>query len=238
MKHTLVLALWMFACGDAESTGGSSSKGGGTSSVGGENPGGGLQGGGPQGGGGQGGGAGAGAPALPTCVLTCATVDDCVSPSPISDADNWACETTCVYLGCTSTSECQTAFANSNYECIAVGSIDVCQLTCDVAPDCAAPTPVSDVDNWACTNQRCEYLGCNSTEECQASFQDPNYDCIEQAGLPTCVRTCTTPEDCGSPSALYDQNNWACESGRCEYLGCNTNEECIDTLMNGNYSCQ
>lgn len=241
---TILLSLGLLAisalsaCGDADASGGSSSGGssagpGGASSAGGENAGGSSA-------GGAGGGAGAGVPDIPTCIALCDSVDDCVAPSPISDADNWACDGECEYLGCASDDECQMAFMNPNYACDAgAAAVPTCVPTCNVVDDCFLPSPLYDQDNWACSSQRCEYQGCTSDDECQMGFQMPNYACIDGgAGVPFCQRTCAAPADCLSPTPLYDADNWACEAEVCVYIGCNTTEECVQTLMNGNYVCQ
>lgn len=232
---SLVFVACLAACGDSEASGGAT---GGSSSSGEGASGGSSAGGGPEGGGGQGGGAGAGTPALPSCVLSCAVATDCSTASPISDADNWECDGECVYLGCNSAEECQEAFMNPNYTCAETGTVSYCQPICNTASDCATPSPATDPDNWACTNQVCEYLGCNSADECQQTFQASNYDCVDQFGLPTCVRTCTGAADCSAPAPLYDEDNWECAEGLCEYQGCNTNQECMETLMSGGYTCQ
>lgn len=239
MKHTIIIAVGLLvACGDADASGGSSSGGsssggadpsnGGAASAGGENP----------GGGGQGGGAGANAPSLPTCIGICDTAQDCATASPITDADNWACDGACEYLGCLSDAECQMAYANPNYACASLGGVDTCVQVCDVVEDCFLPSPLYDGGNWACESQRCEYLGCTSDEECQEGLQTPNYACLDVGGTPTCQRTCESPADCLTPTPLYDADNWACEEGLCAFQGCNSTEECVQTLMNPNYVCQ
>jgi hypothetical protein len=50
---------------------------------------------------------------LATCWPTCTTVADCTSASPITDADNYACDGgVCVSTGCNSTAECMAIGAD------------------------------------------------------------------------------------------------------------------------------
>ena len=51
-------------------------------------------------------------------------------------------------------------------------------------------------------------------------------------GAPTgprkCVRTCAAPADCANDSANppFDEDNWTCDGGLCEWKGCLGDEEC------------
>ena len=55
---------------------------------------------------------------------------------------------------------------------------------------------------------------------------------LPHAQIKTCVPNCTTNEDCATPEAgsLYDADNYVCESGACVYQGCNTDDECEQSL--------
>jgi hypothetical protein len=52
-----------------------------------------------------------------------------------------------------------------------------------------------------------------------------------------CHPTCTSAADCAFGGALYDQDNWACTEGTCEYKGCRSTQECTDQLRSPKYVC-
>lgn len=56
---------------------------------------------------------------LRICRQSCNAAADCVTAgSPLSDADNWACDRgVCSYLGCSSSAECTDAYKSSDYVC-------------------------------------------------------------------------------------------------------------------------
>ncbi|MEW5848753.1 MAG: hypothetical protein AB2A00_08060 [Myxococcota bacterium] len=113
------------------------------------------------------------------CVKTCTTVTECASSAgQLFGEDNWSCESnTCRYLGCNSDDEC-AADNGANYVCRA----GACVRSCTGASDCAFDgTQANDADNWACTGGLCEYLGCNTTSECQADLGNA-YVCGENGG--------------------------------------------------------
>ncbi|HTJ80646.1 MAG TPA: hypothetical protein VL400_02950, partial [Polyangiaceae bacterium] len=188
-------------------------------------------------------GTGGGGPSVPTCHPTCAAPVDCAQPSPAFDQDNWDCvDTECVYLGCLDTTECQATFQNNSYVCgtVAGSTVPTCHIGCSGAIECAQPSPAFDEDNWSCVDGGCVYLGCNSAQECQDSLMNPNYDCVTVAGssVATCQPTCTGAADCAQPSAAYDNDNWDCVEGRCEYLGCQSTDECQQSFMSASYVCE
>ncbi|NUP09078.1 MAG: hypothetical protein HOW73_23755 [Polyangiaceae bacterium] len=241
----LTFTVLLLACGDSEADGPSGgSNDGGNDGPGGSNDGGSNTGASNAGGSDAGGsGTGGSQPFLPTCRLQCSTPSDCFSPSPLFDQDNWSCEESrCVYLGCQNATECEDAFQAPGYDCVAPSgsSVPTCIRTCGQAADCASPSPVADADNWTCEDSVCVYLGCNSSTECQDTFQSPNYECTTLSGatVPSCNLTCSAPPDCASPTPNADADNWACEDSSCVYLGCNSTAECQDSLMNANYVCE
>jgi hypothetical protein len=115
--------------------------------------------------------------------------------------------------------------------------LPVCVLACSEAAGCATASPVTDADNWACTAQRCEYLGCLSDAECQSAYANPAYVCDESAFIPTCVLACQSPADCATATPLTDADNWTCTFGLCGYLGCLSDGECQETYANAAYEC-
>jgi len=56
--------------------------------------------------------------------------------------------------------------------------------------------------------------------------------------VPTCVATCSAPSDCATSSAAFDADNYACESGRCRYVGCKNDDECKSTFSSAFYACR
>jgi hypothetical protein len=188
-------------------------------------------------------GTGGGGPAVPTCKPVCGDAGDCAQPSPAFDFDNWDCvDAACVYLGCVDAPECQDTFMSANYVCVELDgdTVPTCHPTCSSPFDCAQPTMAFDADNWDCVDSHCEYLGCASTNECQASFASPNYACESLPGdaVPTCHPTCGSPADCATSSAAFDFDNWDCVDSHCIYLGCNSTDECQESLMTANVVCE
>lgn len=191
----------------------------------------------------------AGTVPLPFCRVACDTVADCVQPSPAYDEDNYRCtDALCEYTGCTDDAECQSAFMSSVWVCRNLGSLRTCRQSCSTASDCGQGTAAFDGDNYTCDDGVCSYVGCNTDDECASTFFDDRYVCREVApadtGLPipvartNCVPGCSTSADCGSPSAAFDADNYACDDGACRYLGCRDDAECRSSLMNDAYVCR
>lgn len=228
------------ACGDS----GTDSAGGGDSDgpAAGGNEGASGPGGGGVGGNGAGGdGTGGQAPVVPFCATTCTTATECATPSAATDEDNWSCEDErCVYLGCLSNMECQEI--GPDYACATLPGalIPVCVPTCGTVDDCAGTGALVDADNWSCDASLCQYLGCQSSAECQQVFANPSYECTVLAGAttPTCNLTCGAVSDCTSASPITDADNWTCEERACLYLGCQSTEECEEALMKPNVACE
>ena len=76
---------------------------------------------------------------------------------------------------------------------------------------------------------------------------DPNTDTVTDSVVETdtstdeanhCAQICATQIDCLSPYplAVYDVDNYDCAEGHCEYTGCNSSAECIESYGEG-YSC-
>lgn len=184
---------------------------------------------------------GAPTPAFPTCMFTCVSPDDCAQPSPLYTPDHYACnDGTCAWLGCADDSECQAAYQNPAYRCGEVDGVAVptCYPACDDVGQCVLATPIYDADNWECSAGRCAWLGCTDDAECQATYQNPSYACVEIGGpTPTCLATCDVADDCIQPSPLYDGENWTCDAGVCRWIGCLDDGECQDALMNPDVVC-
>jgi hypothetical protein len=112
------------------------------------------------------------------CVESCLAPPDCEAASPIFGADNYACESNgCRWLGCNTDDECRTTFNDPTYVCEVQNGFRNCIRPCADVTDCATTSPAFDADNYACSNQRCTYLGCNDDNECAASFQIGSWEC-------------------------------------------------------------
>ncbi len=113
-----------------------------------------------------------------------------------------------------------------------------CYRSCTSPAQCDFGSPVNDPDNYACDDGVCRYTGCNSTQECEDTFQSNDYACgtVPGIGTPSCVKTCTSPAQCAIASAAFDADNYACTGGLCEYTGCNSTAECAEAFGAG-YGC-
>ncbi len=45
--------------------------------------------------------------------------------------------------------------------------------------------------------------------------------------VPTCKRRCVAPEDCARSGKSRDADNWECQDDACVFIGCRTDDECI-----------
>jgi hypothetical protein len=91
-----------------------------------------------------------------------------------------------------------------------------CRPRCDAPADCGGP---------ACVDGICEKPSCGSDGDCGEGRVCSPF--AGETGVPECVVACTTSADCGDPTRPpYDEDNYACTDGACEWLGCRTDEEC------------
>jgi len=125
-----------------------------------------------------------GSSGIPTCVLKCSGVSDCINSSsqPLYDADNYLCsEGYCRWNGCNSDEECATTMGQSgNYVCRAVPGLSFksCVIMCGSQGDCSSSGSAAfDADNYECVANSCVYKGCHSDSECQSSFNNEEYAC-------------------------------------------------------------
>ncbi len=179
----------------------------------------------------------------PLCYQTCAQPSDCASASnALLDADNYLCNAgACEYRGCLSADECTSVYG-PGYVCVQQPgyTIPACVLACTTPSDCALQNVLFDADNYACVLGGCQWLGCNSAQECQTVFNDPSYVCEPQAGLQfnNCVRPCADVSECVAGLPAYDSDNYACTGARCRYLGCNDSAECQGSFQTGAWECR
>lgn len=117
-------------------------------------------------------------------------------------------------------------------------SIAYCAKSCSKVADCvpSSSTPLTDADNWSCTNQVCAGHGCNNTKECTSTYNSSSYECasVTYSGVSdggtgyttTCVKTCRKAADCSLGVPAYDSDNYSCDNGLCQYVGCTSDREC------------
>ncbi|MGE0327663.1 MAG: hypothetical protein AB7K71_21870 [Polyangiaceae bacterium] len=115
-------------------------------------------------------------------------------------------------------------------------SITICQAACNSPADCASGTPLYDASHYSCDAGVCVWQGCKGDSDC--TFLG-NYVCREQYGLPTCLKGCSSPNDCGSGQAYDDADNYSCDNGGCFNQGCNNEAECdaLGDLVGKPYAC-
>jgi hypothetical protein len=118
---------------------------------------------------------------VPECIHVCTAAADCAGQSPSDDASHYACTGgRCEWLGCKSSAECATAFQDDKFICVKENGATVpgCVLACNAPSDCAAPGGEGpDASRFTCTNQRCSWLGCASTDECKALYHTQKMIC-------------------------------------------------------------
>lgn len=113
----------------------------------------------------------------------------------------------------------------------------ICLAECVSASDCVldnAPAHIDD-DNYACTAGICEYLGCLAEAECDAiGVSADDFTCYQQASvdISLCLQQCDVAADCVASASIgaFDEDNYACNSNACEYMGCHDDEECTASL--------
>lgn len=181
-----------------------------------------------------------------TCRPTCTQASDCAtSGQPMQDAAHYTCNAgRCEWRGCQSTSECASATHTTKVTCVAdQGSpVPTCIPTCQSAADCAVPgSPLSDASHMACNAGKCVWLGCKSTNDCATSLHSSRFVCDKPAGAttPVCMPTCQKAADCTVPgSKLNDASHYACNAGKCEWLGCKSTTECASDLHTAKVVCE
>jgi len=122
------------------------------------------------------------------------------------------------------------------------GPVKTCRATCNAAADCASPgQPLQDAAHYACNAGRCDWLGCQSDSECASAVMSTKVACAPVPGgdVSTCVATCQAAADCavqGNP--LADASHFACDDGKCEWLGCKSTNDCQTALQSNRFVCE
>ncbi len=191
------------------------------------------------------------APGYKYCYRVCPSgVADCVvaNATAITDGDNYTCDNgLCVYTGCNNSAECETTYQTTTYGCNTDPGYGTptCAQKCSTAGDCVTQysQPAYDLDNYSCTGQGfCKYNGCNTDQECIDTMSSTGkiYGCFlnEAMGAKFCEIRCSSYLDCGSTSTpAYTPDRYTCEGERCIYHGCQTAQQCIDSMGAG-YDCR
>ena len=193
----------------------------------------------------------AGPPPLRVCRTGCMTAADCVLAAGLAlyDAEHYTCVAgICEWSGCRNAAECREAFMRPDYVCRLEGGFGQCLVECAASSDCGVGSAAFDADNYSCDDSVCVYTGCNTDDECVASFSDARYVCRDveppSTGLPipvarrNCVLGCASGADCRTGSPAFDDDNYECRAGACVYTGCNDDAECAAAFMSTRYVCR
>lgn len=186
----------------------------------------------------------AGAPAPNrVCLPPCNDASDCGQDGPaLYDSSHYAClDGVCRFQGCRSDTECAEAI-DQDHDCDESLATPQCRRTCQSPGDCAlASSELNGTDNYACVDGFCEWLGCNSDQECIDDIGDGHIcmaeDSTDRLAIASCAKACATVSDCGTPTDLYDEDNYVCEAGGCLWTGCNDDDECMG-LVNVDLVCR
>lgn len=188
-------------------------------------------------------GGGPDASVMPNCYHVCFTPSDCALGNSLHDADNYQCQgNRCRWLGCNNTTECVDTFMDNRYVCdtLPPSTFPACYRSCNVPADCSLGNALHDADNYRCTSNLCEWLGCNNTTECVDTFMDNRYACgtLPPLTMPSCYLSCNTPADCVLANILYDADNYQCNGNLCQWTGCNNTAECVAGFNDNDYVCE
>lgn len=114
-----------------------------------------------------------------------------------------------------------------------------CLTDCETNATCGSDTGAYQSSNYACNGGACEYQGCKTDAECEASFGDPLFICGNDPLylLPSCLKSCQTAADCGLDDGAYAAANYTCDGGECHYQGCKTDAECAITYPSPVFVC-
>lgn len=179
------------------------------------------------------------------CRATCQTAVDCAqSGQPLQDAGHFACNAgKCEWLGCKSANECTVALQSNEVTCdTAPGNkVPTCQATCQTSADCAVSgNALGSAEHFTCDAGKCRWTGCKSTNECKTALGSTKTTCDTPDGAetPVCMPTCQKAADCAIPgSKLNDAGHFACQAGRCKWLGCRSTGECAADLQTTKVVC-
>jgi hypothetical protein len=113
--------------------------------------------------------------------------------------------------------------------------IPQCIRVCDTEADCDIGVADHDSDNYLCVEGLCAYQGCNGDDECRVVRSD--LVCRVVDGVRRCIAGCETAADCDLFTPLSGEDNYECLAGGCFYRGCNSDEECRESLADAAFEC-
>jgi hypothetical protein len=176
-------------------------------------------------------------PPVAICRRPCAQPSDCrglVNQESLDAAENWSCvEGACEYRGCLSDAQCSAAFG-TKFVCRTMADVPqpMCVTTCTSVEQCggdlASGGAYATPDRYRCEGGLCVPIECT----CPEALYYPNAFCVLLSHKqPACGRSCSEPIDCSTGMDVTGRKNYACESGKCRYLGCSGDLECKSNGM-------
>lgn len=166
-------------------------------------------------------------PSAKSCdLIQCQSQSDCESFGA-----NAICEMNRCVAGCTFNDECGFDGICLEGACVECRVDDDCQDSASCQGNhcvrkCATTGDCGDFQ--ICMDTQCIDQGCMNDRECKADLGDARAICRLKDGEPnTCMIPCSKDVECNS---VDDYNFFGCIDGACEYLGCQTDEECRQQL--------
>lgn len=109
---------------------------------------------------------------------------------------------------CASDDDCKKGNASSDLACVS----GVCKAPCQGDGDCAG------FDR--CLSGKCVESGCQTNRECIAATRNVEASCGTDG---KCIVPCQTDLECGNPKGY---SFYSCVSGKCLYMGCESDKDC------------
>ena len=159
-------------------------------------------------------------------VLECST--PCASDAECAEDPSGALEIACVSGWCVASPK----FCASANDCAAPydtckTSTGQCQLSCSEVATCETAFPGVPV---ACEGAVCVPLGCSGDADCGADQVCTNNG--------ACVARCSNAADCALGGLLFEADNFMCDGDECVYLGCRTDDECVQATGRDDAACR
>lgn len=113
--------------------------------------------------------------------------------------------------------------------------VPLCVKDCSTAADCVevGADYLHREPNYSCDNGLCIYTGCVDDDNCAQVYSFPAHVCSANGD---CLPPCESADDCAITGADVDADNWECNAGGCEYLGCLNSYECV-SIFGNEYIC-
>ncbi|MBN2529286.1 MAG: hypothetical protein JXR76_23060 [Deltaproteobacteria bacterium] len=113
--------------------------------------------------------------------------------------------------------------------------VPVCVKECSGPSDCVevGADKLHRAPNYTCESGLCKYIGCTNNDNCDDEYPGFNYVCSANG---ECQYPCQTVADCSLGTKHEDDDNWNCQGGGCQYLGCLNSYEC-SVEFGSEYTC-